>query len=96
MSESKLEQKVVQHSTKVGGVAYKYSAQNRSIRPDRHCVKPNGRGLVDELAVARKDTTTRYKNISLKDCSEHCLQDQSLPQAFARKISCQRKDVDRG
>ena len=43
MRESQLEQKLVSHITKLGGIAYKFSSPNRRSVPDRLCVMPNGR-----------------------------------------------------
>ena len=40
MLESKLEQKLIAHIKKLGGIAYKFTSPNRRGVPDRLCVCP--------------------------------------------------------
>ena len=54
MRESQLEQKLVHHITKLGGIAYKFSSPNRRSVPDRLCVMPNGRAFFVELKAPGK------------------------------------------
>ena len=57
MRESQLEQKLVSHITKLGGIAYKFSSPNRRAVPDRLCVMPNGRVFFVELKAQGKAPT---------------------------------------
>ena len=57
MRESQLEQKLVSHITKLGGIAYKFSSPNRRSVPDRLCVMPNGRAFFVELKSEGKAPT---------------------------------------
>ena len=57
MRESQLEQKLVSHITKLGGIAYKFSSPNRRSVPDRLCVMPNGRAFFVELKAEGKAPT---------------------------------------
>ena len=57
MRESQLEQKLVHHITKLGGIAYKFSSPNRRSVPDRLCVMPNGRVFFVELKAPGKAPT---------------------------------------
>ena len=57
MRESQLEQKLVSHITKLGGIAYKFSSPNRRSVPDRLCVMPNGRAFFVELKTKGKTPT---------------------------------------
>ena len=57
MRESQLEQKLVSHITKLGGIAYKFSSPNRRSVPDRLCVMPNGRVFFVELKTKGKTPT---------------------------------------
>ena len=57
MRESQLEQKLVSHITKLGGIAYKFSSPNRRSVPDRLCVMPNGRAFFVELKAQGKAPT---------------------------------------
>lgn len=57
MRESQLEQKLVSHITKLGGIAYKFSSPNRRSVPDRLCVMPNGRVFFVELKAEGKEPT---------------------------------------
>jgi len=57
MRESQLEQKLVSHITKLGGIAYKFSSPNRKSVPDRLCVMPNGRAFFVELKTKGKTPT---------------------------------------
>jgi len=57
MRESQLEQKLVHHITKLGGIAYKFSSPNRRSVPDRLCVMPNGRAFFVELKAPGKAPT---------------------------------------
>ena len=57
MRESQLEQKLVHHITKLGGIAYKFSSPNRRSVPDRLCVMPNGRAFFVELKAEGKTPT---------------------------------------
>ena len=57
MRESELEQKLVSHITKLGGIAYKFSSPNRRSVPDRLCVMPNGRVFFVELKAEGKTPT---------------------------------------
>ena len=57
MRESQLEQKLVSHITKLGGIAYKFSSPNRRSVPDRLCVMPNGRVFFVELKSEGKAPT---------------------------------------
>jgi len=57
MRESQLEQKLVSHITKLGGIAYKFSSPNRRSVPDRLCVMPNGRVFFVELKSEGKEPT---------------------------------------
>ena len=57
MRESQLEQKLVHHITKLGGIAYKFSSPNRKSVPDRLCVMPNGRAFFVELKAEGKAPT---------------------------------------
>ena len=57
MRESQLEQKLVHHITKLGGIAYKFSSPNRRSVPDRLCVMPNGRAFFVELKAQGKAPT---------------------------------------
>ena len=57
MRESQIEQKLVSHITKLGGIAYKFSSPNRRSVPDRLCVMPNGRVFFVELKTKGKTPT---------------------------------------
>ena len=57
MRESQLEQKLVSHITKLGGIAYKFSSPNRRSVPDRLCVMPNGRAFFVETKSTGKAPT---------------------------------------
>ena len=57
MRESQLEQKLVSHIAKLGGIAYKFSSPNRRSVPDRLCVMPNGRAFFVELKTKGKTPT---------------------------------------
>ena len=57
MRESQLEQKLVHHITKLGGIAYKFSSPNRRSVPDRLCVMPNGRAFFVETKSTGKAPT---------------------------------------
>ena len=57
MRESQLEQKLVSHITKLGGIAYKFSSPNRRSVPDRLCVMPNGRAFFVETKSTGKALT---------------------------------------
>ena len=66
MRESELENKLVSHITKLGGIAYKFSSPNRRSVPDRLCVMPNGRAFFVELKTKDKAPTPLQQH-------EHCL-----------------------
>ncbi len=66
MLESKLEQKLVIHIKKLGGIAYKFSSPNRRAVPDRLCVMPNGRVFFVEVKAPTKQPTALQQH-------EHCL-----------------------
>ena len=66
MLESKLEQKLIAHIKKLGGIAYKFSSPNRKSVPDRLCVMPNGRVFFVELKAPGKAPTPLQQH-------EHCL-----------------------
>lgn len=66
MLESKLEQKLIAHIKKLGGIAYKFTSPNRRGVPDRLCVMPNGRVLFVELKAPGKAPTPLQQH-------EHCL-----------------------
>ncbi len=57
MLESKLEQKLIAHIKKLGGIAYKFSSPNRKSVPDRLCIMPNGRAFFVELKAEGKAPT---------------------------------------
>lgn len=62
MLESKLEQKLVIHIKKLGGIAYKFSSPNRRAVPDRLCVMPNGRLFFVEIKAPTKQPTPLQKH----------------------------------
>ncbi len=66
MLESKLEQKLIAHIKKLGGIAYKFTSPNRRGVPDRLCVMPNGRVFFVELKAPGKAPTPLQQH-------EHCL-----------------------
>lgn len=66
MLESKLEQKLIAHIKKLGGIAYKFTSPNRRGVPDRLCVMPNGRVLFVEVKAPNKQPTPLQQH-------EHCL-----------------------
>ena len=57
MRESQLEQKLVIHIKKLGGIAYKFSSPNRRSVPDRLCIMPNGRVFFVEVKAPTKQPT---------------------------------------
>jgi hypothetical protein len=73
MRESQLEQKLVHHITKLGGIAYKFSSPNRRSVPDRLCVMPNGRAFFVELKAKAKHL--RHYNITnMSYCAHWAIQ----------------------
>ena len=57
MLESKLEQKLIAHIKKLGGIAYKFTSPNRRGVPDRLCVMPCGRVFFVEVKAPTKQPT---------------------------------------